>query len=211
MAQDIIARQRLRLSAEKLQPKGPKNIYLHVTGQVQSGSFRGEEPLACTYDFSYGPDWRIQEGPALATNDSQYSINDHSRKSGATVVWNFPIAATFSTTNAYGWPRLVLTVQDNKKGNCVGYGAVLLPTRAGKYTRYVHMFAPIASSPLQEFLGWLLSAPAEFRDTKFAARNNDREVTRVKSHGIVKVTLNVTTKNMEHFGYTESITLNTKN
>ena len=60
MAQDIIARQRLRLSAEKLQPKGPKNIYLHVTGQVQSGSFRGEEPLACTYDFSYGPDWRIQ-------------------------------------------------------------------------------------------------------------------------------------------------------
>ena len=71
---------------------------------------------------------------------------------------NFPITATFSTTNACGWPRLVLTVQDNKKGNCVGYGAVLLPTRAGKYTRYVHMFAPIASSPLQEFLGWLLSA-----------------------------------------------------
>ena len=86
-----------------------------------------------------------------------------------------------------------------------------MPTRAGKYTRYVHMFAPIASSPLQEFLGWLLSAPAEFRDTKFAARNNDREVTRVKSHGIVKVTLNVTTKNMEHFGYTEGSTLNTKN
>ena len=210
MAHDIIARQRLRLSAERLQPKGPKNMFLHVTGQVQCGSFRGDQPLACTYDFSYGPDWRLQEGPALATNDSQYSKNAQSRNSGASIVWNFPIAATFSSTNAYGWPRLVLTIQDSQKGNCVGYGAVHLPTRSGTYTRYVHMFSPVASSPVQEFIGWLLNAPAEFRDTKFAARGSDREVTRVKSHGVVKVKLNITTKNMGHFGYTEGSTLNTK-
>ena len=52
---------------------------------------------------------------------------------------------------------------------------------------------------------------AEFRDTKFPARNGDREVTRVQSAGVIKVTFNVTTKHMKHFGYTEGKTLSTSN
>ena len=204
---NAIARARLNAVAGETND-GPKHFLVNVSGQVESGMFRGHDSLACTYDFSYGPDWRIQDGPMLATNDSQYSVNETSR-SGASVVWNFPISSTFSSTNAFGWPRLVLTVVD--RGLIVrGYGAVLMPTTAGKHTRYVHMFAPLASSPLQEFLGWLLNAPAEFRDNKFPARNGDREVTRVKSCGIVKVTFNVTTKSMGHFGYTEGKTLQTK-
>ena len=203
---NAITRARLNAVAGETD-NGPNDFLVNVSGQIESGLFRGYDSLACTYDFSYGPDWRIQDGPMLATNDSQYSVNETSR-SGASVVWNFPISSTFSSTNAFGWPRLVLTVVDRTL-TVRGYGAVLIPTTSGKHTRYVHMFAPVASSPLQEFLGWLVNAPAEFRDNKFPARSGDREVTRVKSGGVIKVTFNVTTKSMGYFGYTEGKTLKT--
>jgi B9 domain-containing protein 1 len=208
---EAIARARLN-STKDVQDDGPRNILVNINGAVESGVFRGHRSLAVTYDFSYGPDWRIQEGPMLATNDSQYAANENERSGlgGSSIVWNFPISSTFSTTNPFGWPRLVLTCVD-KQLVVRGYGAVLVPTCAGKYTRYVHMFSPRASSPLQDFLGWLLNAPAEFRDTKFPARNGDREVTRVQSAGVIKVTFNVTTKHMKHFGYTEGKTLSTSN
>lgn len=47
--------------------------------------------------------------------------------------------------------------------------------------------------------------PAEFSDPKFPSRSEGREVTRVKSTGMAVLQLNVMTKDMGHFGYSEPV------
>ena len=44
-----------------------------------------------------------------------------------------------------------------------GYGSMLVPTVAGRYTRYVRMFAPVSSSPFQSMLVWLTGNKPEVR------------------------------------------------
>eukprot|EP00946_MAST-07B_sp_MAST-7B-sp1_P000014 g14.t1 len=207
--------QRLAQSADGLREAGSKSgadagstvklanqLYMNVSGRVESAHIRGHDQLMCSYEFVYGPDWRLQDTPTSTTCDSQYSVNVPTR-AGATSVWNFPLSATFTSTNVHGWPRLVITLCDN---NLVarGYGVCYIPPYPGHYLRYIHIFTPLASAPVQDFLGWLLNAPPEFRESKFTAQNNDREVTRVQSSGVVKVVLNVATRNFEEFGYTSA-------
>lgn len=189
------------VSGSKASERLAKHMYLNVAGRVESGHIRGATQLMCSYEFSYGPDWRLQDQPAVTTFDSQYSTNVPT-KAGATAVWNFPIEATFTTTNIHGWPRLVITVCDHALV-ARGYGVLAIPPYAGHYIRYVPIFVPAASAPAQSFLSWLLNAPPEFRESKFAAQNDDREVTRVSSGGVVKVVLNVSTRGLAEFGYTE--------
>jgi hypothetical protein len=50
------------------------------------------------------------------------------------------------------------------------------------------LFAPVSSSVLGEFLGWLKGKPAEYiSPAELLTKNDGREVTRVTSAGIVKV------------------------
>jgi B9 domain-containing protein 1 len=178
-----------------------KVMYINIAGRVESGHIRGAEQLMCSYEFAYGPYWRLQDQPTSTTCDSQYSTNVPTR-AGATAVWNFPINATFTTTNIHGWPRLVVTICDHQLV-ARGYGVCAIPPYPGHYIRYIPVFVPASSAPAQTFLGWLLNAPPEFRESKFTAQNDDREVTRVSSGGVVKVVLNVTTRGMSEFGYSE--------
>jgi B9 domain-containing protein 1 len=63
--------------------------------------------LWCNYNFVYGDDWHILQG--VNNGSSQTSI-----KSGgedALAVWNFPLECTFKSTNASGWPRIVVSVR----------------------------------------------------------------------------------------------------
>lgn len=51
------------------------------------------------------------------------------------LVWNFPIDITYKTTNAFGWPQLVVSVYGlDTLGRDVikGYGCMHLPTCAGR-------------------------------------------------------------------------------
>ncbi len=51
------------------------------------------------------------------------------------LVWNFPIDVTYKSTNAYGWPQLVVSVYGlDYLGRDVikGYGCMHLPTCAGR-------------------------------------------------------------------------------
>ena len=114
--------------------------------------------------------------------------------------WNFPIDCTWTSSNPFGWPRLVILVND-KKMVVRGYGAVHIPTTAGRHVRYVRLFVPKSLSFLAGFIGWLTSSPAEFQASTFPARATDREATRVESTGVVKVVLNVTTVGMGDHGY----------
>ncbi len=59
-------------------------------------------------------------------------------------MWNFPIDITYKTTNAFGWPQLVVSVYGlDTLGRDVikGYGCMHLPTCAGRWVMaavYLH-------------------------------------------------------------------------
>jgi B9 domain-containing protein 1 len=51
------------------------------------------------------------------------------------LVWNFPLDITYRSTNAFGWPQLVVSVYGvDALGRDViqGYGSMHLPTCAGR-------------------------------------------------------------------------------
>ena len=84
-----------------------------------------------------------------------------------------------------------------------GYGVTHVPTQPGTYTRYIRTFKPVAASTLQRVTSFILGTHAEFFDSKFVGQARDRDLTRVESTGIVKVTITVTTRNMKREGYTQ--------
>ncbi|CAM9418867.1 unnamed protein product [Choristocarpus tenellus] len=163
------------------------------TGQVEHGEFASADNLYCRYALSFGNDWYIVHG--LDTGLSQIAR----RRGGAdtSVVWNFPIDVTFKATNAFGWPRVALSVfQVDNMGRdvVVGYGSLLVPTQSGRHERVVDIYAPQPSSLLQRFHSWVAGAYPEFFDSKFVARGEGREVTRVKRTGLMKVSMDVMTR-----------------
>ncbi len=156
--------------------------------------FRDLDNLFCRYTFAYGPDWRVLQGIDVGISQEAQKGGEGG---GAGVVWNFPVDVTFKTTNPHGWPRLVLSVFNSDVfGRHVirGYGSVLVPTVPGSYTRYVRTFAPASSTYLQAFLGWATGNLPSFYDSKFVARNEGREVVRVRSTGVVRVQLCVVSR-----------------
>lgn len=78
-----------------------------------------------------------------------------------------------------------------------GYGVTNVPTQPGTFTRYVHVFCPIASSLVSSLIGTIKGTPAQYiKPSEVISKNEGREVTRVVSAGIVKIQFNVTLKNM---------------
>ena len=120
------------------------------------------------------------------------------------MVWNFPFEVVYKSQNVSGWPQIVLTFTARNffgKDVICGYGVTHVPTQPGTHTRYVHVFCPISSSALSEFIGMIKGSPAEFlQPANLMTKNEGREVTRVQSVGLVKVQFNVTLKGMHQFG-----------
>jgi len=177
-------------------------FFVMATGQVESAVFQGGyDNLYCRYSFNFGNDWGIIHG--VDTGLSQIARKDQGSQDQS-VTWNFPIDLTFKATNAFGWPRLAISVYgvDGMGRDVVrGYGSLLMPTTPGQHVRYVHTYTPISSSILQRFMAWVSGTHPEFFDSKFVAQGEGREVTRVTNTGVVKVTVNIMTKGMESFGY----------
>ena len=114
---------------------------------------------------------------------------------------------TYKSTNAFGWPQLILSVYSiDALGRDVirGYGCVHLPIAAGVSVRKVPLYKPLSASLMQQFMAWVSGRPAEFSNPKFPAMGEGREVTRVQSTGYASVQLNVVTKDMAVFGYSEA-------
>jgi B9 domain-containing protein 1 len=178
------------------------SFYLMANGQVESAVFSGGiDNLYCRYAMSFGNDWGVIHG--VDSGLSQIARMDQGSQDQS-VTWNFPIDVTFKATNAFGWPRLALSIYgvDGMGRDVVrGYGSMLLPTTPGRHVRYVHTYTPLSSSILQRFMAWMSGTHPEFFDSKFVTQGEGREVTRVKNTGVVKVTVNVMTKGMESFGY----------
>eukprot|EP00879_Flechtneria_rotunda_P033352 GHRR01036931.1.p1 GENE.GHRR01036931.1~~GHRR01036931.1.p1 ORF type:complete len:167 (+),score=40.28 GHRR01036931.1:428-928(+) len=122
------------------------------------------------------------------------------------LVWNFPLDVTYKSTNPFGWPQLVVSIYGvDALGRDIiqGYGSIHIPTCAGRYNLRIRLYRPRSASLLQSFSSWLTGMPPEFSDPKFPSYGEGREVTRVVSSGHVNVQVNVLTKDMATFGYSD--------
>ena len=72
------------------------------------------------------------------------------------------------------------------------YGCTHIPLFPGTHTRYVYTFVPIEASLIGKFLGWWFGRQAEYVDPiKTVGNGQGRDVTRVNSGGIIKLTIMV--------------------
>ena len=179
-------------------------FYLGISGQIDCGEFKNSDGIAIKYDFVVGNRWRLIEG-------SESAISQHAFKSQGVnkrIVWNFPFELTYASTNVKEWPQIVIyaTGKDFAGREFIeGYGSTHVPTQPGRHTRYVRMFSPISSSVLSRFIGWFVGHQAEYKDApNLIAKGNGREVTRVKSGGLVKINFQITQRNLEKYGYMTS-------
>ena len=179
-------------------------FYLGISGHIESGEFRELDGLSIKCDFVAGSHWILAKG-----NES--GISQHSFKSqgmNKRIVWNFPFEATYRSLNVQGWPQIVVYLSGKDMfGREVieGYGTVHVPTQPGRHTRYLRTFTPVASSVLTKILGWATGKNAEYLDAPtLIAGGEGREVTRVKSGGLVKIVFQVTQRNLASMGYATS-------
>lgn len=173
---------------------------LNVNGSIETAEFTGIDDIYCKYSFVHGQDWAVvagnQEGISQMTKKSQ----DQRR----IFVWNLPVNISYKSSNAYGWPQLVVAVYGlDAFGNDVvrGYCAVHVPPIPGMHKRSLNMFVPESSSVVQKFTSWLTGRRPEFIDFRIPARGEGREVTRTASDGTVNVLLDVVTKDLKKLGY----------
>merc|ERR1711939_250695 len=96
------------------------------TGQIEWCEMLGKDNLYCRYIVEHGGDWNVIEG-------QKEGISQMARKSSGPnrrVVWNFPLDISFKSTNAFGWPQLVISVygMDMFSRDVIrGYGRVHIP------------------------------------------------------------------------------------
>ena len=181
---------------------GVEEFIVMCTGQLEFGTLPGCDSAYCKYAFVHGDDWRVMDG----LEDGITQITRKSTGADKRLVWNFPIEITYKSTNVYGWPQLCFSVFEvDALGRDIirGYGMLHIPAFAGRYDREVRLFRPMSASLYQQFVSWITGVPAEFTDPRFVCRGEGREVTRVRSSGSLEIQLNVITKDMAAFGYSD--------
>eukprot|EP00158_Paraphelidium_tribonemae_P000762 Partr_v1_DN23368_c0_g1_i1_m18251 putative B9 protein domain 1 len=129
-------------------------------------------------------------------------ITQISQPKGGVGVWNFPIDCSFKSTNAHGWPQLIVTVYGTDflgRDIVRGYGSIHLPMIHGRSLLYIDLFAPMPSSGLTSLLGFIVGRPPEFLDPKLVTKSDGRQVTRVESDGCVKCVVDCTQKDFDKY------------
>mmetsp|Transcript_5517 Transcript_5517/g.6349 ORF Transcript_5517/g.6349 Transcript_5517/m.6349 type:complete len:198 (-) Transcript_5517:80-673(-) len=182
--------------------EAPRHFTVMFTGQLEHATIPDSDNAYCKYLLVHGDDWSVLDG----LEDGISQITRRSAGPSGRLVWNFPLDITYKSTNAFGWPQLVVSVFEvDGLGRDIikGYGSIHLPITPGPHTRKIHLYKPLSASLFQQFTSWITGMPAEFSDAKFPSSGHGREVTRVKSTGTAVVQLHVMTKDMSLFGYSE--------
>ncbi|XP_075726003.1 B9 domain-containing protein 1 isoform X1 [Rhipicephalus microplus] len=183
---------------------------LSINGQIESAQFTGADNIYCKYCFVHGADWAVSAG----VEEGISQVARKSRDNRQNFVWNFPLEITYKSSNASGWPQLVLAVYglDAFANDVVrGYGAVHVPPIAGTHRRIIELFVPESSSTMHKMTSWLTGRRPEFVDPKVVARGEGREVTRTTSNGKVNVAFSIISKDVKKFGYNVGNTAPTQN
>ncbi|KAL3990507.1 B9 domain-containing protein 1 domain protein [Acanthocheilonema viteae] len=176
------------------------NFIVLLNGQIDSAEFLSFDSFYCKYSYVYGIDWKQIGG----VHEGLSARCERERSKNTEITVGMPIEATFISTNPFGWPQIVLTCYGpDFFGNDVicGYGAVHIPTVPGRTVRKIALFVPEASTSLQRFIGWLTGKRAEFVDSRIAAAADGRQVTKVRSQGIITITMDIVLKDMKKYGY----------
>ncbi|VDN42087.1 unnamed protein product [Gongylonema pulchrum] len=150
------------------------NFIVLLSGQIESAQFHSFDNLYCKYSYVYGADWEqvagVREGLSAKCECGRTRSN--------IITIAMPFEATFTSTNPFGWPQIVLSCYGlDCFGNDIvcGYGATHIPTVPGRTIRRIAMFVPEASTPLQRFLGWITGKRAEFVDPRIVATGTGRQ------------------------------------
>ena len=110
----------------------PKSRFLlMVTGEISVAEMTSVDSIYCKYFYVYGSDWKFLSGVEEGISSTCSKARNHNR-----IVLNLPVEATFSSTNPFRWPQIVLCCYGpDALGNDVirGYGSTHLPTIPGKY------------------------------------------------------------------------------
>eukprot|EP00300_Choanocystis_sp_HF-7_P042716 c9423_g1_i1.p2 GENE.c9423_g1_i1~~c9423_g1_i1.p2 ORF type:complete len:212 (+),score=35.71 c9423_g1_i1:38-637(+) len=184
-------------------------FYVMVNGQLEAAEFGGYSRIFAKVNFVHNADgvedWQVIQGSETGITQIACASPDGD---AAVFALNYPLEVGYSTTNASGWPRIIVSVFGvNALGSHVlaGYGVIHVPMAAGRYVKYVRTFKPASASLWQWLTSMLYGDPPEFLNiAKVLGEGTGREVARVESSGVVKFELNVTTKHMATYGYTEA-------
>ena len=171
-----------------------------MNGQIERGYFPEFHNVYCKYCYSYGTDWSIIGGSEEGISQIARTGQDEKRLT----VWNLPLEVTFSSSNPFGWPQIVVSAYAlDAFGNDViaGYGAVHIPPKPGHHKIKTALFVPESSSLLARFSAWLTGRRPELVDPKVAAQGEGRGVLTVQSQAMVYCDLNVIVKDMKSQGY----------
>ncbi|OHT02346.1 B9 domain-containing protein 1 [Tritrichomonas foetus] len=172
-------------------------LTITLTGQINECTTTIANNIYCKYIFSYGRDWSIGQGPVEGVTQTAKRGADN------VCVFNFPLSLSFKSSKPFGWPQLIVAIYGhNAFGNdmIVGYGAIHVPTFAGRHELDIPLFTPASASIMQTIIGFFSGVTPEYIDLKFIAGGADREVTKTKSQGKVTVTFNVTISDVSKIG-----------
>ena len=179
----------------------PVSFTLLASGQLEGAEIPNRDNAYCKFMFVSGDDWTFVDGV-------EEGVTQVTRKTSGVderLVWNFPVDATFKSTNAFGWPQIVLSVYGiDAFGRDVvrGYGAVHLPMQPGNHTVKVRLYRPVSASLLQQFFGWLTGLPAEYADPAFPAKGGPgKHLTRVQGAGFATLNVHCVQRDVSLFGY----------
>lgn len=102
-----------------------------ITGDISYVEMTDIDTVYCKYFYVYGSDWKFLSGIEEGISATCTKSRQHNR-----IVLNLQIESTFSSTNPFKWPQLVLCLYGpDMFGNDVvrGYGSTHLPTIPGRY------------------------------------------------------------------------------
>lgn len=154
------------LSVRQITPLS--NFLYHVNATIVGASVRGVDRLFCRYAFVSGPDWIVMGGaqsgctsigvrnrmqraasilPDLMqdpcrTMNSPGTVSSEQSFCTASCVWNTVVQATYSSSNVFGWPQILLqvyTLDWMGREKIQAYGHIHLPPIAGNCTNLLHV------------------------------------------------------------------------
>lgn len=163
-------------------------LIITVQGQINDCVTTRANHLYCRYRYAYGRDWSI------ATGENEGVTQTSELSSSNVAVFNHPINVAFQGSKPFGWPQLLVEIHgSNTFGNTmvVGYGAIHIPTRPGRYELDIPLFVPASSSLMQTIIGFFTGVSPSYIKPEFIAGGADREVTKTISQGKVTVSLNI--------------------
>ncbi|KAF7634905.1 hypothetical protein Mgra_00005647, partial [Meloidogyne graminicola] len=166
----VIKQQKnLRLGKEE------KNCFLLlITGQIENVEILSVPNIYFKYCFVYGSDWKQVGGMEEGISATAYKTKNFNNL----IVLNTPIEATFSSTNPFKWPQIVLSFygQDHFGNDVIrGYTSTHLPTTPGSLKRRCPIFLPQSTTNIQRIIGLLTGRRAEFVDPTIIAKSEGRD------------------------------------